>query len=467
MSHSAGAPAQSTAGLLAVITLAPFVVTGDFAMIGTVLPRIGSDMQLGTAAVSGVVSIYALVYAALLMAGGRLADLWGARPTAVLGLVLLVAATLLVMAAPSATVLLIGRGMQGAGAALISPACLALMNTVVPAGRLRLRVYRLFGSLQGAASIAGPVVGGALATLWGWRAAFSMELGLAALLVFGMRIYVPRVTVSTASARFDVAGALLIALTVVCLVAATAGIGGLDLSAIQRIAAGGIGVLATLALLFVERHTPQPLLPPGLLHNRRLALVTIGLLSAMAGATALFLLPNLLMQNLMGWSSAASGLGMLPHAVLGILGGQLVGVLMGRFALRSNILFAFAMLILALLLYAWLPQPATYVKTLLLPMSIGGVWSLVLMVMLMAESSAVVGPTEQGVASGLAYTATQIGTAISSAVLLTAAASSRLAGAAHALQGAYAIAAGMATVGLWCALALPRISSSHTTATES
>jgi predicted MFS family arabinose efflux permease len=452
-------PSTETAGvpqtaLILFLSLAPFAVTTDFSMIGIVLPRIGTEFNLGPAALSGLVAINALVYASLLMAAGRLADLLGQRLCCTAGLVLFALGTLLVMLSTSFPVLLVARAVQGAGAALISPATFSLINTAVREGPNRRRAYRMFGSFQGASMIAGPVLGGWLTTAFGWRSAYLLELCVAVVLLASIRRIVPAPSARAGSGGFDWAGAVLIAAGITMFVAAVSGIGGIPLSSLQRSAAAALAVLIFIVLAQVERKSASPLLPPSVIGHPRVLTSSAGMAAAMAASTAFFLLPNVIMQQVLGWTAAAAGLGMLPHACAAMLAGQATGPLMGRQSLPRNIALAFGIIIAALLLYAWLRQPLSYAVSVLIPMLLGGFGSLLAVMMMMADGAASVQPHEQGVVSALAYTSQQIGIAVGSAVLLSAAGAAADHTLIASLREAFCIAAAIAAVGLCVAVGL-------------
>src|SRR5580658_9835817 len=237
--------------LILFLSLAPFAVTTDFSMIGIVLPRIGAEFNLGTAALSGLVAINALVYASLLMAAGRLTDLLGQRFTCTVGLGLFGLGTLLVMLSTSVPVLLGARAVQGAGASLISPATFSLINTAVREGANRRHAYRMFGSFQGASMIAGPVLGGWLTTQFGWRSAYLLELCVTGALLASIRSVVPKPGLRADRGGFDWAGAVLIAAGIIMFVAAVSGIGGIPLGSLERTAAAALAVVIFIVLAHV------------------------------------------------------------------------------------------------------------------------------------------------------------------------------------------------------------------------
>jgi predicted MFS family arabinose efflux permease len=440
--------------LILFLSLAPFAVTTDFSMIGIVLPRIGAEFKIGSAALSGLVAINALVYASLLMAAGRLADLLGQRRGCTLGLVLFGLGTLLVMLSVSFPVLLGARAVQGAGAALISPATFSLINTAVREGANRRRAYRMFGSFQGASMIAGPVLGGWLTTEFGWRSAYLLEFCVTGVLLASIRRVVPESSARAGAGGFDWAGAVLIAAGIIMFVAAVSGIGGIPLSTLERSTAAGLAVFIFVVLIQVERKSSSPLLPPSVIGHPRVLTSTFGMAAAMAASTAFFLLPNVVMQQILGWSAAAAGLGMLPHACAAMLAGQATGPLMGWQSLPRNIGLAFGIIIAALLLYAWLRQPISYGGSILIPMLLGGFGSLLAVMMMMADAAAAVQPHEQGVVSALAYTSQQIGIAVGSAVLLSAAGAAANGVLTGSLRQAFCIAAAIAAIGLCVAVGM-------------
>jgi predicted MFS family arabinose efflux permease len=443
--------------LILFLSLAPFAVTTDFSMIGIVLPRIGAEFNLGTAALSGLVAINALVYASLLMAAGRLTDLLGQRFTCTVGLGLFGLGTLLVMLSTSVPVLLGARALQGAGASLISPATFSLINTAVREGANRRHAYRMFGSFQGASMIAGPVLGGWLTTQFGWRSAYLLELCVTGALLASIRSVVPKPGLRADRGGFDWAGAVLIAAGIIMFVAAVSGIGGIPLGSLERTAAAALAVVIFIVLAHVERRSASPLLPPSVIRHPRVLTSSFGMAAAMAASTAFFLLPNVIMQQVLGWTAAAAGLGMLPHACAAMLAGQATGPLMGRQSLPRNIALAFGIIIAALLLYAWLRQPVSYAGSVLIPMLLGGFGSLLALMMMMADGAASIPPQEQGVVSALAYTSQQIGIAIGSAVLLRAAGSQANGTLIGSLRQAFCIAAAIAAIGLCVAVGLRQL----------
>lgn len=178
---------------LAVAVLGFFVVTLDALVVSVALPAMGHDLGGGMTGLQRVVDGYTLTFAALLLAAGALADRMGARQAFGAGLALFVAASAVCGLAPVLGVLVAARLAQGAGAAVMLPASLALIREAYPEARQRAHAIAVW-SLGGAvASAAGPVVGGFL-TLLSWRMIFFINLpvGLVALYLLARVARSPR-----------------------------------------------------------------------------------------------------------------------------------------------------------------------------------------------------------------------------------------------------------------------------------
>lgn len=200
------------------------------------------------------------------------------------------------------------------------------------------------------------------------------------------------------------------------------------------------------------------MIPPRLFSHPRVLTGCLGTGMAMASSASLFLLPSILMQQMLGWTAAAAGLGMLPHSLAGVLAGQSLGRLLGRFPLAQTMAWAFGLLIAGLLLYAvTMTSELTYWRTILAPMTIAGAGSLLAVMLTMADAAATVADDEQGIVSALGFTAQQIGIAIGSAILLSALATPGTAAAGSGPGRAFAIAAGIAAMGFICAVGLRQV----------
>src|ERR687894_2070888 len=161
----------SSRGLaLALLATTQFILILDIAIMTVALPSIGSDLDFSPADLSWVINAYALLFGGFLLLGGRMADLVGRRRMFMAGLILFTVASLAGALAQSALWLVIARGVQGLGAALVSPAALALVMTLFPEGAERNKALGIWGAVAGSGGAAGAILGDILTDMQSWEA---------------------------------------------------------------------------------------------------------------------------------------------------------------------------------------------------------------------------------------------------------------------------------------------------------
>ncbi|WP_433183628.1 MFS transporter [Actinoallomurus sp. CA-150999] len=175
---------------MVVISLGVSLIIVDATIVNVMLPRVVGDLGLTTTGAEWITSIYSLVFAALLIPFGRAGDAYGRRRMLVLGTVVFVAASLLAARSGSGAELVASRLVQGVGASMILPAALSTV-TAVFTGRDRAVAFGIWGSLIGGMAALGPLLGGWLATSYGWRWAFGVNVPLGAAIVAGTLLLVP------------------------------------------------------------------------------------------------------------------------------------------------------------------------------------------------------------------------------------------------------------------------------------
>jgi EmrB/QacA subfamily drug resistance transporter len=179
---------------LAVLSLGVSLVVVDTTIVGVLLPQIVGELGLRATDAEWIASVYSLTFAALLITFGRLADLMGRRRMFVLGTVVFVVASLAAATSGSGPELIAARFVQGLGASMIMPATLSTVNAVFT-GRDRAIAFGVWGSLIAGMAAVGPLLGGWLATSYGWRWAFAVNLPIGAALVAGAWAFVPETRV--------------------------------------------------------------------------------------------------------------------------------------------------------------------------------------------------------------------------------------------------------------------------------
>ncbi|WP_316670953.1 MFS transporter [uncultured Propionibacterium sp.] len=161
---------------LIAILLGFFIVMLDTTIVNVALAGIGADLDTTVASLQWVVDAYTLVFSAFLLTAGAACDRLGARKVYVAGLIILAAFSVVCALAPTSGLLVAGRSVQGLGAAALVPGFLALSSAVYDDPEEQARAIGLWGGAGGVAAAVGPVPGGALVSVIGWRAVFWVNL---------------------------------------------------------------------------------------------------------------------------------------------------------------------------------------------------------------------------------------------------------------------------------------------------
>ncbi|MFI7462076.1 MFS transporter [Nonomuraea sp. NPDC049646] len=318
-----------TAPLLA-LCLGYFLVVLDVTVVTVAIPPIGDDLRAGLPVLQWIVDGYTLTFAGLLLTGGGLGDRLGGRRVFLAGLGTFTVASAGCGFAPSAGVLVAFRLAQGVGAALMVPASLSLLRHAYPDSGARARAFGAWGMVAGVAAGAGPVLGGFLVSVAGWRSVFFVNVPFGVLGLVLTRRYVSAPAAADRRAGLDVGARTMGAL----------GLGGLTWALIESgehgwvslPVLGGLGVsaLALLAFVLLERRSRAPMVPPALLRERRFSgPVVVGVLLNLGFYGLLFAVP-LYFQRIHGLGALPTGLAMLPMAMMPMFSSPLGGRLAAR-----------------------------------------------------------------------------------------------------------------------------------------
>jgi EmrB/QacA subfamily drug resistance transporter len=318
---------------LAVICVAQFMLILDLTVVNVALPDLGADLDLSRTAFTWAVSIYGLVFGGLLLLGGRLADIFGARTIMLTGLVIFTFASLASGLAQDETVLLAGRIGQGAGAALLSPAALAALTGLFH-GEERNKALSVWASLGGLGFTAGVLIGGILTSGPGWRWVFFINVPFGIVLVAAIRALVHPSHPDRAARRLDVLGAVTVSAATGSLIYGLINAGDAewrDLGTILPIAAA---IVLYGVFLVVERAVPTPLMRLSLLSRRPIAAGAFLMLVAAGVLIADLFLSSQYLQHLRGLSALETGLFFLPAALALMIGAVVAGRLVGTTGTR-------------------------------------------------------------------------------------------------------------------------------------
>jgi EmrB/QacA subfamily drug resistance transporter len=282
--------------------------------VNVALPQIGRDLAIGLTGQQWVVLSYSLALASLYLVAGTLADRFGRRQTFVVGTIGFALASALAGAAPDATVLMVGRVLQGVAGALLTTSSLSLLRSTFDEEHQG-RAIGLWTAGTSAVSLAGPPLGGALVEWASWRWLFFLNVPLAVgavvLASLGRR---PEPAGADRDGKLDVGGAALVTVAIGSLTYALVEAGEQRLSTLAW--ALPLAIAAGLAFVLVERRTSTPLLPLSLFRERDFVLVNVATLlvySALAGSTFYLVL---FLQSVVGYTAFEAGLLLVPSTVI-------------------------------------------------------------------------------------------------------------------------------------------------------
>jgi len=281
----------------------------DGTVVNVALPRIGEDLGAEVAGLQWVLSGYTLTLASLILFGGALGDRVGRRRVFVWGTVWFAGASALCALAPNVTILVAARLLQGVGAALLTPGSLAIISASFDEEDQGAAIG-LWSGLGGVAAAVGPLLGGWLVEVAGWRSVFLINLPLAVAVVWVSARHVPETRDPHPPERLDVLGSALAALALGALTY------GLIETAVWAVIAG---LVLMAAFVVVERRSRYALVPGSLFASRVFVAANLVTLAVYAALGGVFFLLLLQLQIVSGYSPLAAGVASLPITVLMLL----------------------------------------------------------------------------------------------------------------------------------------------------
>ena len=445
--------------LLVVLLVAQLMVILDITAVNIALPSLASDLHLSGSDISWTITSYTLVFGSLLLFGGRAADLLGRRRMFLTGLAIFTVSSLASAMAGTAEALFAARAGQGLGAAILSPAALAIIMSAFQ-GRQRAKALAAWAAVGGAGAAIGVLVGGVLTELADWRMIFYVNLPVAAALAIAVLRVVPADTRAPRWSGLDLRGALLATTSLGAIVfAITQGEGAGWISA-QTLVVGFAGLAGLAAFAVLERRIDAPLLRIERLADRAVGGGLFLMLAAAGLIFGLFLLISLYLQNVLGMGPLSTGLAFVPLAVAAGVGAHAAGHIVSKHGVRSPLAGAFLVSAVGMTLLARVGEGGSYLRDVLPGMLIAGVALGVASVSVSVAILTGAREEESGMISGLNSTGHEIGGTLGIAIFATIAAGSGvLAGpqAASGIAHAFIAAALLAAVGGLLALAvLPR-----------
>jgi EmrB/QacA subfamily drug resistance transporter len=433
---------------LALLATVQFMVVLDIAIVNVALPSIKIDLGFSQEDLQWVISAYALFFGGFLLLGGRTADLLGRRRLFVAGLILFSAASLLSGLAWSDSALIVARAAQGLGAAVITPAALAILMTTFQEGRERNTALGVWGAVGAFGAVAGVLLGGILtdALSWEWIFYINVPVGLAAVALTPMLLAESR---DTQMRSFDVPGAVLVTSGMVTLVYAITQANQFGWGSVETIGLFTIAGVLLAAFTAWEARAKEPLMPFSLFRIRTVAAANISGLILGTVSFSMFLMLTLYMQQVLSYSPMKTGVAYLAVAGTAIVWSTVAAQLVTRVGVKPVIVAGMAFLTAGLFYFTQVSVGGSYVGDLLpgfLLIAVGLGFSFV---PISIAALAGVQASEAGLASGLFNTSQQIGGALGIAALSAIATSTTENGVASGTALPQALTDGFQTAFVW------------------
>jgi EmrB/QacA subfamily drug resistance transporter len=407
---------------LAVLAIAQFMVVLDVTIVNVALPAIQTDLGFSADGLQWVVNAYTLAFGGLLLLGGRASDLLGRRRLFLIGLGLFATASLAGGFAGSSEALIAIRAIQGVGAALLSPAALALLTVTFPAGNERNVALGIWGALAGIGGTLGVVAGGVLVDSLGWEWIFFVNVPVAAVALIATPIFVAE-SRRAGTGGFDLGGAVLGTAGLLALVGAVIRTDAAGWGSSQVLTLFGAAVILLGAFVAVEARAADPLVPLGLFRVRGLSVSAIALALNGAAFLGMFFLTALYLQQVHHDSALQAGVHFVPMGIAAIASAILGAQLVTRIGTRASYLIGSAIGVAGLLLLSRAGADSSYLTDVLPGLVVFGLGLPLVGVSNQIAAVAEVPHEDAGAASGIVTTAFQVGGALGLALVSTAATS--------------------------------------------
>ena len=405
-------------------------------IVAVSLPAIGRSLSASFTDIQWVISAYVLTYAALLLATGSYADLHGRRKAMLVGLVVFASASAACGLAANSLALNLARGAQGVGGAFLLTASLAIISAEFT-GEARANAFAFWGASLGIALAVGPIIGGAITNIFGWRWIFLVNVPVCALLV-AATLRVVAESRDPAARQLDIAGIVTFSLGLGLLIWGL--IDGNDdgwtsVGILLRLIAAG---LLFGAFVIVELRQTRPMVDFALFQSRTFVGAVLAMIGYGASAQVMVFFLPLFLQNAYGYAPLVAGIAMLPFAAPMVLAPRLTSSLASRFSGRALLTSGLAVTCVGNLLFwavAWAQLPYS---VFVMAMLVAGCGAGLLNGQTVKVLGGAVPQDRAGMASGLASTTRFIGILISVAGM-----GAVLSGVARRVFGSAAMMAGL------------------------
>src|SRR5215510_3599987 len=414
------ARSSTTNLILALACAAQFMVVMDVAIVNVALPSIQRDLGVSESTLQWVVIAYGLLLGGFLLFGGRLADLLGRRRILLTGLTIFSVAAVLSRDSQSIGILIAARGLQGFGAALVTPAALSILAVTFTEGQERNRALGIYGAVGGTSATVGVIASGLLTDGPGWRWIFFINVPVGIVLIALATAFLAVDRADRSAGHFDVAGATTVTGGLLLLVYGLNRAADYGWTSPTTLALFGAAAVLLATFVRVEARSRHPLVPASALRNRTLVAANLSAFFVFAAFFSFIFLGSLLMQQVLGYSATKTGVSWLATSVTAFIASAVTGAqLVGRFGVRRLLVTGLSLLAIGVLWLARVPADADYFTDLLPALVLAGI--AIGLCAPSAQIGALAGVTETatGFAAGLVETMREVGGAAGVAAVST------------------------------------------------
>jgi EmrB/QacA subfamily drug resistance transporter len=343
---------------LVAVSLAAFMAYLDNNVINVAIPTIQHSLHLSVAGLEWVVSSYILTLAALLLAGGRLADVYGRRRQFMTGLVVFTLSSLAAGLAGSGDVLIASRAVQGIGAAMLMPTTLAIIMATFSDARERTAAIGIWTAVGAMGLAVGPVIGGLISQhfRWGWIFLINVPIGVVTLVIAA--VFVRESKASSASRSLDVPGLVTSAIALLALTYAL--IEGHDKGWTSGVIIAAFAVAVAAAAIFgaIESRSEHAMIDLAIFRIRQFSGGTGTMMIWAFGILGIYFFTSLYLQDIIGFSPTKAGLSFVPMAISLAVFASLAPRVQSWIGAHRAVALGMAMMVVGLVLFARLGTSA-------------------------------------------------------------------------------------------------------------
>ena len=420
---------------LVVVCLAQFMVVLDATIVNVALPSIQRGLHFANADLQWVINSYTLMFGGFLLLGGRAADFFGRRRLFVAGVAVFSGASLLNGLATSSEMLILGRGLQGLGGAMVSPAALSIITTTFREGPERTKALGVWSAIAAGGSAVGLLLGGVLTDLLSWEWCFFVNVPVGIAAIAAALRFVPAHLAENKPRSIDMAGAVSVTSGLVVLVYAIVKAQAWGFGSVRTLALAAVAVALLASFVAIELRSKAPLVRLNIFRIRSLTGANTVMSLVVAGMFSMFFFVTLYVQDTLHYSPMKAGLSFLPVTAMIMIGAGIAQQGISRLGARVQTVIGIGTATVGMFLLTGMAWNGTYAADVLPGLLFIGLGMGMTFVPITLMATTNVHGDDQGLASGLLNTSQQVGGALGLAILSTVAfnhTSSQLAGLGHA-----------------------------------